>query len=172
MEFIEPSSLQLSTASTDAATGGAGIGAVATQEPSLGGTVTESNVQGGGISVADELAAVSISESATLVSCSSASTRAKLVAEPVALPDVRFGSATKFAVVIRNAFSKEECASLITSTETKGYITALLNVGNGREVLDQVSAVEVRLLGGAQLFFGRADDGRLFVVLSCSSLTK
>jgi hypothetical protein len=44
---------------------------------------------------------------------------------------------SKFAIVIKDVFSKEECDVMIADTESKGYGTALLNVGGGREVLDR-----------------------------------
>ena len=43
---------------------------------------------------------------------------------------------SKFAIVLKDVFSKDECAAMIADTESKGYGVALLNVGGGREVLD------------------------------------
>jgi predicted 2-oxoglutarate/Fe(II)-dependent dioxygenase YbiX len=42
----------------------------------------------------------------------------------------------KFAIVIKNTFSEEECAEMIRETESRGYEAALLNVGGGRQILD------------------------------------
>jgi hypothetical protein len=42
----------------------------------------------------------------------------------------------KLAIVVKNAFSKEECDRMIRETESKGYDTALVNIGGGRQVLD------------------------------------
>jgi hypothetical protein len=57
-----------------------------------------------------------------------------LVHEKIVLPGSEKNKA-KFAVVIRNALSQEECQQLIDRTEAQGYIAALVNVGGGKEVM-------------------------------------
>ena len=42
----------------------------------------------------------------------------------------------KLAFVLDNVLTEDECKALIEETEEKGYEAALLNVGNGRQVLD------------------------------------
>jgi predicted 2-oxoglutarate/Fe(II)-dependent dioxygenase YbiX len=42
----------------------------------------------------------------------------------------------KFAIVIPKVFSDEECKRMIDETEQKGYESAFVNVGDGRQVLD------------------------------------
>jgi hypothetical protein len=50
--------------------------------------------------------------------------------------DVRVpGSENKLAFVLDNVFSEEECKELIDLAEKKGFDKALLNVGNGQEIL-------------------------------------
>ena len=46
----------------------------------------------------------------------------------------------KFAIVVHNVFSADECTELIARSEAKGYEAALLNIGGGR----QVEALAVR----------------------------
>ena len=58
----------------------------------------------------------------------------------VDLPFVRQGGSystnKKLAFVLDNVLTDDECKALIEQTEEKGYEEALLNVGNGRQVLD------------------------------------
>ena len=49
----------------------------------------------------------------------------------VAVP--RYGF-RKFAVVLDDVFSEEECEELIAITESREYHPALINVGGGRQV--------------------------------------
>mmetsp|Transcript_5129 Transcript_5129/g.16305 ORF Transcript_5129/g.16305 Transcript_5129/m.16305 type:complete len:263 (-) Transcript_5129:520-1308(-) len=53
---------------------------------------------------------------------------------PVRLP--RPADWYKFAVVVKDVFSKDECAAMIADTEARGYEKALVNIGGGRQMLD------------------------------------
>lgn len=48
----------------------------------------------------------------------------------------RKSDSSKLAIVVKNVFSKEECAAMVQETESKGYEKALVNAGGGRQVLD------------------------------------
>ena len=52
----------------------------------------------------------------------------------VSLP--RSSDAAKFAIVVKDVFSQQECISMIEETEKIGYEQALVNIGGGRQVLD------------------------------------
>ncbi len=65
--------------------------------------------------------------------CIGSDTEPKKISE-IALP-CRSDSGM-FAIVVENAFSKEECDRMIRETESKGYEAAMLNVGDGQELLD------------------------------------
>jgi hypothetical protein len=58
----------------------------------------------------------------------------EMVAERVELPGST-GNKQKFAVVVRNVLSLDECQALIDRTESEGYEKALVNVGGGRQAL-------------------------------------
>jgi hypothetical protein len=59
-------------------------------------------------------------------------TNTSIVKRNIHLPDKQDHG--KLAFTLSHIFSPEECQEWITMTEGKGYITALLNVGGGREV--------------------------------------
>jgi predicted 2-oxoglutarate/Fe(II)-dependent dioxygenase YbiX len=46
------------------------------------------------------------------------------------------GDASKFALVMEEVFSTDECGAMIANTESKGYEKALLNIGEGKEFFD------------------------------------
>ena len=58
----------------------------------------------------------------------------RLVVRKVILP--RLIDQTKYAIVLENVFSSDECKAMVCESECKGYDTALLNKGGGREELE------------------------------------
>jgi hypothetical protein len=52
------------------------------------------------------------------------------------VPLLRKSDSSKFAIVVKNVFSREECAVMVQETESKGYEVSLLNIGGGKQLLD------------------------------------
>lgn len=63
------------------------------------------------------------------------STRKEIALEDLSEKLVPIIATTKFATVIHNIFTPEECANLIAMTEDQGYVEALIHGSAGSEVL-------------------------------------